>query len=224
MRPSRRTRAAALPVSTASCLTQNRTHQHRVPCSVWKSRLWLHSRNQPAFIWSPGRPRWRGRMRALLQNYWHQGPVLTALYWSILQHSRKGHRSMPLSRRRELVRSVALPPSQPIRRACAVSDCALPHSFLCLSLWRLTEPCCSFDLCEESGAYDAFFPKPRGALSGHYEEVSCSEWSGWDGPDLWNSACLTGESTGLWPSVGCGNTGMKLSISLCREKCGSYTL
>ena len=73
---------------------------------------------------------------------------------------------------------------------------------------------CSFDLCEESGAYDAFFPKSRGALSGHYKEVSCSEWSGWDGPELWNGACLASESHGLWPSVSCGNTGMKLTPSL----------
>ncbi|KAI9440336.1 endoglucanase V-like protein [Lactarius indigo] len=43
-----------------------------------------------------------------------------------------------------------------------------------------------FDLCEDSGACDAFFPEKRGALSGHYEEVSCSHWTGWDGPELWN--------------------------------------
>ncbi|KAI9440335.1 endoglucanase V-like protein [Lactarius indigo] len=64
-----------------------------------------------------------------------------------------------------------------------------------------------FDLCEESGAYDAFFPEGRGALSGYYEEVSCSQWSGWDGPALWNGACLAGESAHMWPLVACGNTG-----------------
>ena len=82
------------------------------------------------------------------------------------------------------------------------------------SSWRLTKLCRSFDLCEESGAYDAFFPKPRGALSGHYEEVSCSEWSGWDGDALWNGACLASESAGLWPSVSCGNTGMSFPTQI----------
>ncbi|KAH9004487.1 endoglucanase V-like protein, partial [Lactarius hatsudake] len=64
-----------------------------------------------------------------------------------------------------------------------------------------------FDLCQDSDADKAFFPAGRGALSGHYEEVSCSEWSGYDGPQLWNGACLAGESAQLWPMTACGNTG-----------------
>jgi hypothetical protein len=81
-------------------------------------------------------------------------------------------------------------------------------------LVRLTELCRSFDLCQESGASDAFFPEGRGALNGYYEEVSCSEWSGSDGQELWNGACLAGESAGIWPSVACGNTGMEFSFFL----------
>ena len=100
-----------------------------IPCSVRKSLLWLHRCDKPAFIWSARGPRCRGRMRALLQDNWYWGPVLAAVYWSILQHSRKGHQFMPLPRRREMVRPVALPPSEPIWCACAVSDCALPLAF-----------------------------------------------------------------------------------------------
>jgi len=64
-----------------------------------------------------------------------------------------------------------------------------------------------FDLCEESGAPAALFPEGRGAMLGHYQEVPCQGWSGNDGPDLWNGACLAGESAGLWPDVACGNVG-----------------
>ncbi|KAI0291671.1 RlpA-like double-psi beta-barrel-protein domain-containing protein-containing protein [Multifurca ochricompacta] len=68
-----------------------------------------------------------------------------------------------------------------------------------------------FDLCQESGASGAFFPSGRNALTGSYQEVSCSQWSGSDGPSLWNGACLSGESAANWPSVACGNQGAKLS-------------
>lgn len=65
-----------------------------------------------------------------------------------------------------------------------------------------------FDLCEDTGAAAAFFPSGHGALTGTFKEVSCSQWSGTDGSGLWNGACLSGESAGLWPSgVGCGNQG-----------------
>jgi len=65
-----------------------------------------------------------------------------------------------------------------------------------------------FDLCGDSGAGAAFFPEERGALTGYYEEVSCNEWSGYDGPPLWNGGCLAGEDAPFWPDgTGCGNTG-----------------
>lgn len=47
----------------------------------------------------------------------------------------------------------------------------------------------------------------HGALTGSFQEVSCSEWSGSDGSPEWNGACLKGEGAGLWPAVGCGNKG-----------------
>ena len=65
----------------------------------------------------------------------------------------------------------------------------------------------SFDLCEDNGAAGAFFPSGHGALTGTFQEVSCSQWSGSDGSALWNGACIKGESASLWPSVGCGNQG-----------------
>ncbi|KAH9072354.1 endoglucanase V-like protein [Lactarius deliciosus] len=64
-----------------------------------------------------------------------------------------------------------------------------------------------FDLCQDTGTDKAFFPSGRGALTGTYQEVSCSQWSGTDGPSLWNGACLSGESASNWPAVGCGNQG-----------------
>jgi len=64
-----------------------------------------------------------------------------------------------------------------------------------------------FDLCQDSGAAAAFFPSGRGALTGTYQEVPCSEWSGTDGSSLWNGSCLAGETAADWPAVGCGNQG-----------------
>ncbi|KJA28127.1 glycoside hydrolase family 45 protein [Hypholoma sublateritium FD-334 SS-4] len=64
-----------------------------------------------------------------------------------------------------------------------------------------------FDICEDTGGSNAFFPSGHGALTGSFTEVSCSQWSGSDGGALWNGACLSGESAGLWPAVGCGNQG-----------------
>ncbi|KAF9005998.1 endoglucanase V-like protein [Cyathus striatus] len=64
-----------------------------------------------------------------------------------------------------------------------------------------------FDICQDTGGSSAFFPSGHGALTGTFTEVSCSEWSGSDGGSLWNGACLSGETAGNWPSVGCGNKG-----------------
>ncbi|KAH9015924.1 endoglucanase V-like protein [Lactarius pseudohatsudake] len=52
-------------------------------------------------------------------------------------------------------------------------------------------------LCGDSGAPEAFFPSGRGALTGTYEEVPCSQWIGTDGPNLWEGACLDGENACL---------------------------
>ncbi|KAI0766504.1 endoglucanase V-like protein [Irpex lacteus] len=64
-----------------------------------------------------------------------------------------------------------------------------------------------FDICEDTGGAAQFFPSGHGALTGSFQEVSCSQWSGSDGGSLWNGACLAGESAGNWPSTGCGNQG-----------------
>ena len=72
---------------------------------------------------------------------------------------------------------------------------------------------CSFDLCTDSGAADAFFPGSRRAMVGTYQEVPCSQWSGSDGQVLWNGACLAGETAPLWPAAGgCPNTGANRSL------------
>ena len=115
---------------------------------------------------------------------------------------------MPVLRRRRFLRAVTGQTSQPIRRPSAVSNLVpFCHG------WRVLNYHRSFDLCQESGAYDAFFSDGRGALLGNYEEVSCSEWSGQDGPSLWNGACLAGEGAKLWPNTACGNAGMKFLIA-----------
>jgi len=64
-----------------------------------------------------------------------------------------------------------------------------------------------FDICQDTGGSAAFFPSGHGALTGTFQEVSCSLWSGSDGSPLWNGACIAGEKASLWPSVGCGNQG-----------------
>lgn len=65
----------------------------------------------------------------------------------------------------------------------------------------------SFDICEDTGGSAQFFPSGHGALTGTFTEVSCSQWSGSDGGQLWNGACLSGETAANWPAVGCGNKG-----------------
>jgi len=67
-----------------------------------------------------------------------------------------------------------------------------------------------FDLCQDSGAPQAFFPNGRGAMTGVYEEVHCKDnWVGsMSGQQLWNGACVADENVGLWPTGhGCGNQG-----------------
>ncbi len=93
----------------------------------------------------------------------------------------------------------------------------LPPCCLSSQLARSTKFRRSFDLCQDTGTADAFFPSGHGALTGTYEEVSCDQWSGTDVPDLWNGACLTGESAANWPAVGCGNQGTELSLPTLRK-------
>ncbi|PPQ79063.1 hypothetical protein CVT26_003968 [Gymnopilus dilepis] len=64
-----------------------------------------------------------------------------------------------------------------------------------------------FDICEDTGGAAAFFPSGHGALTGTFSEVSCSQWKGSDGGSLFSGACLSGETAGNWPAVGCGNKG-----------------
>ena len=70
----------------------------------------------------------------------------------------------------------------------------------------------SFDLCRDSGAAAAFFPSGRGALSGNYTEVSCTEWTGDCPTPLWNNWCMGNNTTPLWPGKGCGNAGTRHSL------------
>ncbi|KAJ7746827.1 endoglucanase V-like protein [Mycena maculata] len=65
-----------------------------------------------------------------------------------------------------------------------------------------------FDICEDTGGSEVFFPNGHGALLGTFMEVSCSLWTGTgEGSALWEGACISGQSAPLWPSTGCGNQG-----------------
>ena len=87
------------------------------------------------------------------------------------------------------------------------------------------EPNCSFDLCEDSGAPQAFFEGSRGAMLGNYKEVSCSRWRGIEGERLWNGACMGNSTTPFWPERGCGNVGTKHSLACAVIQFGlMYTL
>ncbi|KAH9988387.1 RlpA-like double-psi beta-barrel-protein domain-containing protein-containing protein [Russula vinacea] len=82
-----------------------------------------------------------------------------------------------------------------------------------------------FDLCEDSGAPQAFFEGSRGAMLGNYKEVSCSRWRGIEGERLWNGACMGNSTTPFWPERGCGNVGTKHSLACAVIQFGlMYTL
>ena len=66
----------------------------------------------------------------------------------------------------------------------------------------------SFDVCKDTGGASSFFPSGHGALTGTFNEVLCSQWTGTNRGALWNGACLAGETAGDWPSVGYGNQDM----------------
>jgi hypothetical protein len=72
----------------------------------------------------------------------------------------------------------------------------------------------SFDICQDTGGANAFFPSGRGALTGTFTEVPCSQWSGTNGGSLFNGSCTVGETAQNWPAVGCGNQGMILNSSI----------
>jgi hypothetical protein len=69
----------------------------------------------------------------------------------------------------------------------------------------------SFDLCDLTGAPQAFFPGNRLAMLGVFEEVPCECWNGVVGPELWKGSCLP-DNPPLWPSTGCGNEGTMHSL------------
>jgi hypothetical protein len=77
---------------------------------------------------------------------------------------------------------------------------------------------CSFDLCDLTGASQAFFPGQRLAMLGKFEEVSCIGWQGSDGAPLWNGSCMANSTTPFWPAVGCGNQGTKHSLTCLRRE------
>jgi hypothetical protein len=58
----------------------------------------------------------------------------------------------------------------------------------------------SFDLRKDLGTPGTFFPGPRGAILGTYEQVSCSEWGGGGGVTLWVSWCMADENADFWPT------------------------
>ena len=147
----------------------------------------------------------------LLQVDRYQGPVLAELHGPVLQRRRKDHRSVPCPGQPSMVRPKHYEPCQLVRHIGAVRAC--PSYHLCQLAWLNKKYSRSFDLCQDSGAANAFFPSGHGALTGTYEEVSCSEWSGTDGSSLWNGACLNDENSPSWPSTGsCGNKGTELSL------------
>jgi hypothetical protein len=75
----------------------------------------------------------------------------------------------------------------------------------------------SFDLCEDSGASAAFFPKGKGAMLGTFEEVKCE--GNWQADtkikseSLWYGSCMANDTSPLWPGVGCGNRGTNHSLA-----------
>ncbi|KAJ7230706.1 RlpA-like double-psi beta-barrel-protein domain-containing protein-containing protein [Mycena pura] len=74
-----------------------------------------------------------------------------------------------------------------------------------------------FDICEDTGGAAQFFPSGHGALTGTWQEVSCSQWTGTDGGSLFNGSCIIGENAPFWPSVGCGNQGLAPDIRATRH-------
>ena len=68
----------------------------------------------------------------------------------------------------------------------------------------------NFDLCEDSGAKDAFFTDANtlGMCLCAWQEVPCSEWSGSSTNTQWWNGCLA-SSASLWPSTfgSCANNG-----------------
>ena len=193
-----------------------------------KNRLRLYGRDEPAFLRCSDRRRSRGCVWAVLQSDRLCGPVLRKQQGPISKHRRESYRPMPRPGKRAMVRPDGLQPYQLVRPVGAV------RNFSPFSLFRsgatgslTTIRGSSFDLCQDSGAPGAFFPSGNGALTGTYQEVPCTEWSGTDGSSLWNGACLAEDSIGNWPTTGCGNQGAELSprktflvdVKLCSRHC-----
>jgi hypothetical protein len=71
----------------------------------------------------------------------------------------------------------------------------------------------SFELCDLSGAPQAFFPGDRRAMYGNYQEVPCTSWQGSAGTPLWIGSCMADENAAFWPAKACGNEGIKRSLA-----------
>lgn len=69
----------------------------------------------------------------------------------------------------------------------------------------------SFDLCDLSGASQAFFPAGHQAMKGNFQEVPCALWKGSAGTPIWPGSCMADENAAFWPTPACGNEGMKRS-------------
>ena len=68
----------------------------------------------------------------------------------------------------------------------------------------------SFDLCDLTGASQAFFPDQNHlAMRGEFQEVPCTLWQGDNGTSLWNGSCMAPTNAPFWPVPACGNEGMK---------------
>ena len=151
-------------------------------------------------------------MRTLLPGDRQRGSVLRLL-GPIQHHHRKDYESLCLLDKwdqRGMVQPDAIESCQPARHVGAVRI----RSPLCARL-RAQQMflLVSFDLCTDTGAAQAFFPAGHMALTGSYQEVACcDEWTGTDGPSLWDGACLLGEDAPFWPSTACGNQGTGVSL------------
>ncbi|KAI0286107.1 endoglucanase V-like protein, partial [Russula aff. rugulosa BPL654] len=64
-----------------------------------------------------------------------------------------------------------------------------------------------FDLCDLTGASQAFFPPGRQAMRGTFQEVSCTLWQGSTGTPIWNGSCMAPQDAPFWPTPACGNRG-----------------
>jgi len=101
--------------------------------------------------------------------------------------------------------SLSSPPTIVVKVTDLCTDGQLCGQTLSNPINSLNQPI-HFALCSDTGAAGSFLPSNGDSLIGTYQEVSCSQWSGSDGPAS-SSSCLAGETAGFWPSTACGNKG-----------------